>query len=118
MKNHRKIIIIDPKLQRIRNSLRKLLLLSLYSEEERIPLKDIQLKNKLNRLIDNSILRCSACNHIYENMQYNKKLDRWYCVACYGSFHDSFFEYLKRKSRGEFLGDINWDFYRAFQDKL
>jgi hypothetical protein len=105
-------------LQRIRNSLRKLLLLALCSEEERIPSRDIRLRYDLNRLIDNSILRCPACNHIYENMQYNSKLNRWYCIACYASKRDFFFDSLQRKAKGEFLSDIDWNYYRTFQDKL
>ena len=140
MKKKRTILIKDPKLQRIRNNLRQVLIkafqhldFKLTSEIDAISrdsegrlkkniedsesvelqrLKDIQCQ--LNEFTDKSICYCEGCKQINKDMTYNPTLKRWYCVECSEEFRDHYYQQKIRKQKGEFLGDYHKFFFKSF----
>ncbi len=103
MKKKRTVIIIDPKLQRIRNKLREVLIQAKseewrknFVEQQRInkdkfgnfrkltPLQKkrvSELEEKLReieRMTKRSIIQCPTCNMIDKDMTFNHVLREWY----------------------------------------
>lgn len=140
MKKKRCIVIKDPKLQRIRNNLRKILIgtvqdrrVNLTSEIDaisrdsegrlrmnRTPSENAELqkfrdmKSQINELTDKSICYCSACKQINKDMAYNPTLEAWYCVECYEEFRDYYYQQKIEKQKGKFLGDYYEPFFETF----
>jgi len=80
MRDQRLIAIKDPRLRKIRNSLRKIILL-----------KEIELLEKdfsgvnwwgLEHPFKASICSCSFCGKIDRDMVYDGKTRKWNCVEC------------------------------------
>ena len=115
MKKKRTIAIRDPKLQKIRNNLRKLLLkwksiewnqlCDIYekiqfdvndnvrdlSEKEQQQVRDLRMKMKeINLIAIHSICKCSLCSASDRDMTYNPVRERWYCVNCYQKLQRDF----------------------------
>lgn len=115
MKKKRTIAIRDPKLQKIRNNLRKLLLkwksiewnqlCDIYekiqfdvndnvrdlSEKEQQQVRDLRMKMKeINLIASHSICKCSLCSASDRDMTYNPVRERWYCVNCYQKLQHDF----------------------------
>ena len=112
MRDKRAIIIKSPRLQKIRNSLRKMLLEAVsvkwneINDEWRefffnpdgtrrsirnLPPDELEKfhqlqdqQSELRMLADRSICKCIACRKPDRDMVYNKAYDAWYCTECYG----------------------------------
>ena len=140
MKKKRSIVIKDPKLRRIRNNLRDILIgkvqsrrINLISDIDAISrdseghlrrdltssgsaelrkLKD--MKSKINELTDKSICYCNGCKQINKDMTYNPTLESWYCVECSEEFRNHYYQQEIRKQKGEFLGDYHEFFFKSF----
>lgn len=110
MKKKRTITIKDPRLRKVRNELRCLIMLSEAAEEKKINNKVRNLYNvegfwdenhidhkklnrearKLNSQLNNlryaynaSIAFCPVCREINKDMTYNPVSKKWYCTECY-----------------------------------
>ena len=112
MRDKRAIIIKDPRLQKIRNNLRNLLLRAVsvkwnelfdemdslrytpegtrrtvddFSSHELKEYRSYQAQqSELRKLSDKSICKCVACGRADRDMVYNKAYNAWYCTECYG----------------------------------
>lgn len=112
MRDKRIIIIKNPRLQRIRNNLRYLLLRAVsikwnelfdemgeISRDDKGGIKSVrymapdekkrfrvlqQEQARLRKLADKSICKCVTCGKIDRDMAYNKAYNAWYCTECYG----------------------------------
>ena len=112
MRDKRAIIIKSPRLQKIRNNLRLLLLKAARTERERLykewrgflvgsegkrhsikefsqdkleQFRNLQEQEEILKSIsDRSICKCIACGKADRDMVYNKAYDAWYCTDCYG----------------------------------
>ncbi len=107
MKRARTIIIKDPKLRKIRDNLRKILILECVARQEKIVSRKrelqldedgnvralaskeeeevIELSLELRGYIfslRNSILFCQLCHSTNKDMSYNLKENQWYCIDC------------------------------------
>lgn len=115
MKNKRKIEIKNPRLQRVRNSLRNLVIestsarrkemrtkmkeLETYNNGTRRSIRDFtpdelkefralqQQENRLGQYLRQSICLCLTCGKRDRDMVYNKSQFSWYCTECYGEQH-------------------------------
>lgn len=140
MGKKRTIVLKDPKLQRIRNNQRQVLIKAVQDIRHKLRsdinaisrdsegrlrmniddsesvelqrLKDIQYQ--LNEFTDKSICYCDSCKQINKDMIYNLTLERWYCVECSEEFRDHYFQQEIRKQKGEFLGDYHEYFFKSF----
>ena len=116
MKKKRSVIIRNPRLRRVRNNLRSLILKAVSEEQarlqaEREKIKTIpdyyknhppELLEKVKKLNDQywaietplreSILLCPACFQSDKDMIYNPVRKEWYCVECYGILKAGFTE--------------------------
>jgi len=143
MKDKRIIRIQDPRLQKIRNEFRKLLLawkndLIRKLEEQRRALKIIEGKRvaivdrdaetlkkyyELQETVANirawasqSILRCRTCGQTDKDMQYNKGSREWFCSECIEKHRKMRNILIAKKGRGEYLYDLeDDDYYDTFK---
>lgn len=128
MRDRRAIIIKSPRLQRIRNNLRNLIIQAslsqlsrLFDEMEKIG-RDSTGKYRSVRsmtpdekkrfrmlqeeqasitdMIDRSILKCVACGKADRDMVYNKAYDAWYCTECYGMERLAALDRAKARKKG------------------
>ena len=115
MKRYRAIIINNPRLKKIRDNLRLLIIHESISRgkslKERSMFKE---ESELRRSVDRSICQCSGCTKYNKDMAYNPSLGEWFCVECYRLSQDIYKEILEKKSRDEPLGDLCEDFYKTF----
>lgn len=104
MKKKRAIVIKNPDLIRLRNNLRIILRKwasaewnKLHEEQEEILLdkskseifrKLEREKQKIRKIVDSSICRCSRCSAFDKDMTYNPVRKVWYCVECYKELQD------------------------------
>ncbi|KKL55665.1 hypothetical protein LCGC14_2253160 [marine sediment metagenome] len=112
MRDKRAIIIKDPRLQKIRNNLRDILLEAVssrwnklfdemdkldYTPEGEVRTIDDYSSSELQKyrayqreqsalrdLANRSICKCVTCGKGERDMVYNKSYDAWYCTECYG----------------------------------
>lgn len=112
MKDKRAIIIKSPKLQKVRNNLRDVIIQAfhiqwkrLFDERDKISHynngkpKSVrkmtpdekkrfrmlqEQETELSSSLDRSILVCVSCGKGHRDMVYNKAYDAWYCTSCYG----------------------------------
>ncbi len=109
MKRAKTIIIKDPKLRKIRDNLRKILILECVDREEKISarMRKLQInkdgslrlltvmeKGEVSKLdvelrkymffMRKSICFCRMCHSANKDMSYNLKFKEWYCVDCGG----------------------------------
>ena len=102
MKDERKIVIKTERLKKIRNNLRKILILALYDEIEILrnyaslygtpielpPEEEVELyylqgtKHELFSLLSKSICECPICASQIKDMVYIDIHEEWYCVEC------------------------------------
>ena len=134
------VVIKDPKLRRIRNNLREILIkayqntdIKLTSEIDaisrdsegrlrmnRTPSENAELqklkdmRSQINELTDKSICYCRACKQINKDMAYNPTLEEWYCVECYEEFRDYYYQQKIEKQKAKFLGDYYEPFFETF----
>lgn len=130
MRDRRAIIIKNPKLQKVRNNLRIILmkavtqkLIEFLHERKKIEvttdevyksIRDLspdELKrfrhlqdqeNILSDFANRSICTCMTCGSPDRDMVYNKAYDAWYCTECYGMERDYAKElHQKRAKTGE-----------------
>lgn len=115
MRDKRAIILKNPKLQKIRNSLRDIIYQAAGLERKRshqawrsflinsdgnrrdiFDLSPAELKEfrafqskeeNLGSIIRRSILMCVSCGRGDQDMVYNKSYDAWYCTECYDLHH-------------------------------
>ena len=115
MKRHRAIIIKDPRLQKIRDNLRALIIHESVSRRKNL-YEEGRFKEEilLDRSVNKSICRCSSCRKINRDRVYNPSLNMWFCVECYRLSQDTYKEILEKKSRGEPLGDLCENYYKTF----
>jgi len=108
MKDSRTISIKDPKLQKIRNNLRLIILKACSKKKSEISdqkhnlthdkdgnyissdddtdkiLQDLTDKWwEIERPLRASIVKCPGCNKHNKDMTYHRKSRTWYCVQCY-----------------------------------
>ncbi len=107
MKKHRKIIIKNPSLKKIRNNFRKIIQKAKSDEINNIIKKQRELLNQmkkegklipeleekskilesrkqtLNRVFNESICICPICREIDKDMVYATRSKAWYCIDCY-----------------------------------
>ncbi len=111
----RTITIKDPRLQRIRNSLRYIISEASISESGRLVQKKSKTSiddserpvltdkiDKLDAAWEKSICVCSICGSRTSDMTRNPEGGSWYCVKCYQEHHDF---YVKRAKQGEIWKD-------------
>ncbi|MHA1704110.1 MAG: hypothetical protein ACTSXH_16905 [Promethearchaeota archaeon] len=142
MKDKRIIRIQDPKLQKIRNEFRKLLLawkndvIRKLEEQRRalnidpdgkliIDMDEATLKkfHELQETVANirawasqSILRCRTCGQTDKDMQYNKGSREWFCSECIEKHRKMRNILIAKKGRGEYLYDLeDDDYYDTFK---
>ncbi|KKM06793.1 hypothetical protein LCGC14_1740440 [marine sediment metagenome] len=107
MRDKRAIILKNPRLQRIRNGLRDIILEAKYVKTMHILNQMKELKkarsiddlsqrefkqyrtlqkqeSKLSNIARRSICMCVVCGKGNRDMVYNKPYDAWYCTECYG----------------------------------
>ncbi|MHA1748947.1 MAG: hypothetical protein ACTSYF_09950 [Promethearchaeota archaeon] len=112
----------DPKLRKLRLSLRQVLLkeskkrlLALLDEEKRFLLMDhsrgydheyinylrsiTNQKNKLRNELSASIVVCAVCRDIENDHIFSPRDKVWYCLECYNIFEKSYFEEIKALGR-------------------
>ena len=121
MKDKRAIIIKDPKLRKVRNNLRAILLravtdrlINLLDEREKLAggaIDDLspselsqyralqKQESQLSMSADKSICKCIACGKADRDMVYNKPYRAWYCTECYGMERSYAQERAKSKTR-------------------
>lgn len=127
MRDKRAIIIRDPRLQKIRNNLRRLFLAAVstkwnklfdgmdrlrYTSEgvrrtvddftsgELQEFRDYQAQqDELRKLSDKSICKCIACGKADRDMVYNKPYKAWYCTECYRMERASAQELRRKRTR-------------------
>ena len=142
MKDKRTIRIKNPKLQKIRNELRKMWLAATaprfkkyFDELEKIEKTErgywrknfsprqkqraIELTEKqreLDRLINRSICQCPSCNASEKDMISNRPLDMWYCTECFQGMIDFYHDTKRKLARRQFFDDFNEEFYETFLD--
>ena len=110
MKRTKTIIIKDPKLQRIRNNLRLIILKACSDRKSRFRDQKYNLTHDKNgnyispseetgkiirelndrwwgieRPLRASIVKCPICGKHYKDMTYHRKSSTWYCIECYES---------------------------------
>lgn len=128
MRDKRAIVIKNPKLQKIRNNLRNLIIQTYHSQWKKIhdkwrsylfnsdgsrrdidDLSSIELvqfrdlqeqENQLSNSLDRSILICAACGKGERDMVYNKAYNTWYCTECYGMERSVAQKRVKIRKRG------------------
>jgi len=128
MRDKRTIIIKSPRLQKIRNGLRDILLEAVSTKWRDLNNKRKQLKfnpdgtrrtiddlspgelkqyrtyqeqqSELRMLSQRSICMCVACGKGGRDMVYNKAYDAWYCTECYGLHRGHAKKLAKRKKEG------------------
>ncbi|KKK43926.1 hypothetical protein LCGC14_0957690 [marine sediment metagenome] len=108
MKNGRTISIKDPKLQRMRNSLRLIILKECSKRQMEISDREyylthdkngnyVRISEETSKILQNlsdkwweierplraSIVKCATCGKHKKDMTYYKKSHTWYCVDCY-----------------------------------
>jgi len=108
MKNGRTISIKDPKLQKIRNNLRLVILKECAERQMEISDQKYNLKHDKNgnfispnedtmkilqqltdkwweieRPLRASMVKCATCGKHNKDMSYHRKSNSWYCVDCY-----------------------------------
>ena len=111
MKKKRTISITNPKLRKIRNSLREIIskatidelgriiqentkkskkyVDSNYSEKWGIEVKKLSdRRDKVDTALDNSICICPVCKSRTSDMTFNPYLKAWFCVECYEKNRD------------------------------
>lgn len=129
MRDKRAIIIRNPELQKIRNSLRDVFYQAgrlernkfhkkwreylVNSDGTRRSIRDLspdelkkfrelqEQENSLNNVMRRSILMCVSCGRGDRNMVYNKSYDAWYCTECYEMHHS----YAVVRSHSEYEND-------------
>lgn len=141
MKKKRTVSIKDPRLRRIRNNLRLLLLeltsaqLKRYFEERHKLHMDLdgnyrnlseskkprasELTKKMREidiLRDRSIIRCPSCRMNDRDMTFNPELKQWYCVQCYREMGEFYYQQKEARAKGLEHDDFNEKFYETFLD--
>ncbi len=117
MNKKRTISIKDPRLQRIRNSLRYIILeaateeisrmirenskLDLDHDEEKIKILSDKA-DKLRTARKKSICVCPICGSRTSDMTFNLASKSWYCVKCYQEYHEF---YVVKARQGEIWKD-------------
>lgn len=116
MKKKRTIIIKDPRLRKIRNNLRSLILEAIKSIQHRL-LDEIEVientngyfnfdnadliernkelgtqKQLLDRQVNASIIFCPVCFKSDRDMTYNPVRETWFCTECYTKLQRGFTE--------------------------
>jgi len=108
VKKKKTIIIKDPRLRRVRNNFRILLIkwkskqwnqlndaytkiqfdknhyVRKLSVKERQRVKSLRGQmNRLDWIVNHSICKCTVCSASDKDMTYNPAQERWFCVDCY-----------------------------------
>ena len=139
MKKKRSIIIKSSSLRKIRNDLRRILVLESnkrrgevinrriaiqqdssgnlrdLSDEERMKLiKLCTRSNHLSETLTNSICVCEKCHAVDKDMAYNPTVKRWFCVDCFNALKDIYYQEKPLMQEEE-----DWDenmeyFFRSF----
>ncbi len=87
MRNGRTIRIKDPQLQKIRNSLRDVIIAAVNARlREYRSLQ--QRRTSLKQFLRQSICCCMTCGRRDRDMVYNKPQNSWYCTECYEGQHE------------------------------
>ncbi len=117
MNKKRTISIKNPRLQRIRNSLRYIILEAATEEISRLIRERRKLNldhdkerfriltdktDKLRTARDKSICVCSICGSRTSDMTFNLDAESWYCVKCYQERHEF---YIEKARQGEIWKD-------------
>lgn len=141
MKKKKTIVIKSSSLRKIRNALRRILILESNKRsggviDERIAieqdssgnLRDLSAKERrkvidlcarsghLSDKLRDSICVCDSCHAADKNMTYNPTIKRWYCVDCFTEFRDT---YLHKKPL--MVEEEDWDgsmeyFFKSFAE--
>lgn len=127
MRDKRAIIIKNPRLQKIRNNLRNVIIqafleqwkhledridkISRYDDGKAKLLEDMtkeeikkfrvlqEKQNMLDDLTNRSILTCVSCGKGERDMVYNKPFDAWYCTECY-NLHRNYTKKRTQEKKG------------------
>ena len=132
MKKHKKIILKNLKLRRIRNNLRLCIINAVYSQEiqllserakiywkngvlasENVLKPNLEEKEKartilhniekLNRQLNTSICKCPSCQSYEKDMIFYPPWGSWVCSDCYFAYHEAWEgELVQRISRKDF----------------
>ncbi len=115
MNKKRTISIKDPRLQRIRNSLRYIISEAtiketgeLVREKSKTNIDDprrpilANKRDKLDTAWKKSICVCPTCGSRTNDMTFNPANESWFCVKCYQERHDF---YIEKARQGEIWKD-------------
>ena len=142
MKDKRIISVKDPKLRKIRDGLRMLLVQAssaewnkIYDEmeglrfdkdENRISVDDWtpsqlkrfrelqRLKNENRKMGEKSICMCFNCGKSDQDMYYNYPYRAWFCVECVEFLRKGYAKMKAKKARGEYMCDPDSEFGQSF----
>jgi len=142
VKDKRIISVKNPKLRKIRDSLRELLFQASSAEWNRIynEMKEIDaneegdsipmdelapsqlkrfrelqdLKNKNREVARRSICMCYNCGKPNQDMYYNRPYRTWFCVGCVDFLKTAHIKMEVKKARGEYTCDPDDEFGQSF----
>jgi len=141
MKKKKTIVIKNSSLRKIRNFLRRILILEsnkrsgevidrriaieqdssgnlrdLSTEEQRKVIDLCAFSGHLSKKLRDSICFCGSCHTVDKDMVYNTTIKRWYCVDCFNEFRDTYFN-----EKPLMMEEEDWDesmeyFFRSFTE--
>lgn len=84
MKKQKSIIIKNPYLLNLRNNLRNILIKADIQKRKKLRKQGKHSEiEKLREIAERSIIYCPVCHKVNNNMTFNTKMKRWYCIDCY-----------------------------------
>ncbi|NVM17749.1 MAG: hypothetical protein HWN80_08530 [Candidatus Lokiarchaeota archaeon] len=135
MNKKKTIAIKDPRLRKIRDSLREVISQAVYKEmsklfesmkkEDRGTADGYERywelnskKSELRLNLKKSTIRCPACNFGSDrDVRYNLYDNAWYCVDCFKDYEFLYYVTMARKERGYYIGlDYDEEFARSFTE--
>jgi hypothetical protein len=141
MKKKRTISIKNPKLRKVRDNLRLLLLEATtvqwrkyFDERHRLNtdlngnIRNLSESKKprageltkkmreIDMLEERSIIRCPACRKIDRDMTFNPELKQWYCTQCYREMGEFYYSQKEARAKGLVHDDFHEGYYKTFLD--
>jgi len=117
MKKKRKISISDPRLRQVAQNFRNVWRKAIWEQIKDLEASKEYIKaENLKRAYDNSILRCATCSTLKEDRFYNHSTNAWFFPRCWNINKEFYISMMKKKKRGENLGDFREEKMEGFKD--